>query len=155
MSISIPLQTGSSNSTPILEFVVTDGGSQWDKPAQGEEGAGYLPRSAERKGGPGSVPCPSASTTHYLNYTLPQPTAEKCSCGLSATDISSCACPQHVAFEHHGTVANQMSFFNPAGGCSCMIPVFVQVGTTPSLRLAPTRCATAASQQCLLTAPRQ
>lgn len=36
MSASIPLQSGSGAGTPILEFVVTDGGSQWDKPAQGE-----------------------------------------------------------------------------------------------------------------------
>lgn len=37
MSATIPLQSGSSSSggSPMLEFVVTDGGSQWDKPAKG------------------------------------------------------------------------------------------------------------------------
>lgn len=36
LSTSVSLQNGSSPAgSPLLEFVVTDGGSQWDKPAQG------------------------------------------------------------------------------------------------------------------------
>lgn len=37
LSTSIPVNgSSSSSSTPLLEFVVNDGGSQWDKPAAGE-----------------------------------------------------------------------------------------------------------------------
>jgi hypothetical protein len=34
LSTSIPIN-GSNKASPLLEFVVTDGGSQWDKPAEG------------------------------------------------------------------------------------------------------------------------
>lgn len=63
MSTTIHLQNSNGVTSPILEFVVTDGGNQWDKPTEGERPTALRPLSA-------SAEARSLSVCLQLNCTV-------------------------------------------------------------------------------------